>query len=100
MRNLKKPLTFDSKVIVDRKVCADCSFEVKDFLKVGGKRGAALSAVAYWVKESGVFPLEALYKVVEDSKYATSLQKAIKSEEELREVVYSYVPKTNRKKLL
>lgn len=97
---VKNRVTFDSKVIVDRKVCADCSFEVKDFLKVGGKRGAALSAVAYWVKESGVFPLEALYKVVEESKYATSLQKAIKSAEKLREVVYSYVPKTNRKKLL
>jgi len=100
LKKVENRITFDSKVVVDRKICADCSFEVKDFLKVGGKKGAALSAVAYWVKESGVFPLEALYKVVEESKYAASLQKAIKSAEQLREVVYSYVPKNNKKELL
>ena len=89
---VKNRITDNSKVYVDRKICADCSFEVKDFLKAGGKKGAALSAVSYWVKESGVFPIEALFKVVEDSKYAAPLQKAIKSAGKLREVVYSYVP--------
>ena len=94
---VKNRVAHESKVFVDRKICADCTFEVKDFLKVGGKKGAALSAVSYWVKETGVFPVEALFKVVESSKYAMPLQKAIQSAEELREVVYSYLPETKRK---
>lgn len=94
---VKNRVAHESKVLVDRKICADCSVEVKDFLKVGGKMGAALSAVSYWVKETGVFPVEALFKVVESSKYAMSLQKAIQSAEELRELVYSYIPENKKR---
>lgn len=86
---VKNRITNSTKVFVDTKVSYNNSFITKDFLKVGGKKGAALSAVSYWIKESGVFPIEALFKVVEDSKYVTSLQKAIKGAEELRELVYA-----------
>lgn len=94
---VKNRITDNTNVYVDTKICKDCSFKAKDFLKVGGKKGAALSAVSYWVRETGVFPIEALFKVVEDSKYVTPLEKAIKSAEKLREVVYSYVPEIKNK---
>ncbi|WP_457619073.1 thiamine pyrophosphate-dependent enzyme [Lutibacter sp.] len=85
---VKNRITDNSKVYVDAKINYNNSFITKDFLKVGGKKGAALSAVSYWVKESGVFPIEALIKVTENSKYAISLQKAIEGAEKLRELVY------------
>jgi len=90
---VKNRITNTSKVFIDSKISTEKVYETKDFLKVGGKKGAILCAVSHWINESGVFPIEALLKVVEDSKYAESLHKAIHSAEELREVVYSYVPK-------
>ena len=80
---VKNRISENSKVYVDRKINTDNLVETKEFLKVGGKKGAILCAIAHWIKESKVFPLEALLKVVEDSKYATALQNAIKSADEL-----------------
>lgn len=48
-------------------------------------KGAVLSSVAYWVKESGIFSIEALLKVVENHKYATTLEDAIRSSEKLKD---------------
>ena len=73
----------NSKVYVDTKIGLETTHEAKPFYKVAGKKGAALSAVSYWIKETGIFPIEALEKVVENHKYAESLQKAIKSAEAL-----------------
>jgi len=73
----------NSKVYVDAKIAIESSYEVKPFFKVAGKKGAALSAVSYWIKETGVFPIEALETVVENHKYAASLQDAIKSADKL-----------------
>ena len=80
---VKNRISENSKVYVDRKINTDNLVETKEFLKVGGKKGAILCAIAHWIKASEVFPLEALLKVVEDSKYATALQNAIKSADEL-----------------
>jgi len=80
---VKNRISENSKVYVDRKINTDNLVETKEFLKVGGKKGAILCAIAHWIKESEAFPLEALLKVVEDSKYATALQNAIKSADEL-----------------
>ena len=80
---VKNRISENSKVYVDRKINTDNIVETKEFLKVGGKKGAILCAIAHWIKASEVFPLEALLKVVEGSKYATALQNAIKSADEL-----------------
>ena len=73
-----------SKVYVDVKVgIEDADYTVKPFLKVAKKKGAALSSVALWLEESGIFPVAALEKVVENHKYAESLLSAIRSAEEL-----------------
>ncbi len=76
-------ITPDSKVYVDAKIGLETDYEEKSFSKVAGKKGAVLSAVSYWIKETGIFPIEALEKVVANHKYAESLQKAIKSAEML-----------------
>ncbi len=80
---VKNRITENSKVFVDSKISTERNFETKEFLKIGGKKGAALCTVSHWIKESGIFPIEALLKVVEDSKYAASLQNAIKSADDL-----------------
>jgi len=80
---VKNRITDNSLVLIDNKISSGKAFETKEFLKIGGKKGAALSAVAYWVKDSGVFPIEALLKVVENHKYAATLKNAIMSSEKL-----------------
>lgn len=80
---VKNKVTSDANVFIDRRIKSIHDAEIKDFIKIGGKKGAALSAVSYWIRKSGVIPIEALLKVVENHKYATILQDAIKSAEEL-----------------
>ncbi|MBL4939643.1 MAG: 2-oxoacid:acceptor oxidoreductase family protein [Lutibacter sp.] len=80
---VKNSITTESNVFIDRKINSNQVSEIKDFIKKGGKKGAALSAVSYWIRKSGVIPIEALLKVVENHKYETILQEAIKSAEEM-----------------
>lgn len=80
---VKNRITFNSKVLVDSKIKTEELWDAKDFLKEGGKRGAALSAVAYWINETQAISIEALLKIVEGHKYEKSLQSAIKSAEKL-----------------
>ena len=80
---VKNSITTESNVFIDRKINSNQVSEIKDFIKKGGKKGAALSAVSYWIRKSGVIPIEALLKVVENHKYETTLQDAIKSAEEM-----------------
>ncbi|MCF6182875.1 thiamine pyrophosphate-dependent enzyme [Lutibacter sp.] len=85
---VKNRISSNSKVIVDAKINTESDYETKEFLKEGGKKGAALSAISYWIQKSNVFPIDALLKVVEGSKYEESLKSAIKSAEKFKELVY------------
>lgn len=76
-------ITDNSKIFIDSKITTGAPFESKPFLKTAGKKGAALSAIAYWIKETGVMPIEALLKVIEGHKHAESLHTAIESAEKL-----------------
>jgi len=80
---VKNRISETSKVFVDAKISTESSFETKEFLKESGKKGAALSAISYWISKSNIFPVEALLKVIEGSKYEESLRSAIKSAENL-----------------
>ena len=80
---VKNRISANTKVFTDSKIDTNQVFEIKDFIKKGGKRAAALSAVSYWIRKSEVIPIEALLKVVEKHKYASVFQKTIKSAEEL-----------------
>ena len=73
----------EATVFVDAKIGVNHTSKTRNFVKVAGKKGAALSAVSYWLKESGVFPVEALEKVVENHKYAEILLSAIRSADSL-----------------
>jgi pyruvate/2-oxoacid:ferredoxin oxidoreductase beta subunit/Pyruvate/2-oxoacid:ferredoxin oxidoreductase gamma subunit len=85
---VKNRISLNSKVILDAKIKTESKYEAKEFLKAGGKKGAVLSAVSHWINESKVFPIEALLKVIEGSKYEESLRNAIKSAEKFKELVY------------
>ena len=74
---VKPRISKNSNVFTDSSLETDFNF--RNFIKEGGKKGAALSAVAYWVKESGIFPVESLLEVVKNSKYADALINAIES---------------------
>ena len=78
---VKDRIASNSKVYVDAKIETDGNYLVKPFIKVAKKKGAALSSVSLWLKESGIFPVAALEKVVENHKYADSLLSAIRSAE-------------------
>ena len=80
---VKDRIAGHSTVIVDTKVNPKGNFEHKAFLKAGGKKGAALSALSYWIQESGILPIEALLQVVARHKYGAALQKAIHSADKL-----------------
>ncbi len=87
---VKNRIADSSKVYLDAKIKTESFFEydIKEFLKEGGKKGAALGAISYWLDKSKIFPVEALLKVIEGSKYEDSLKKAIKSAEKFKELVY------------
>lgn len=78
-KKVKDMLTEKTKILMDDKVSNATDFTNKSFSGKSGKKGAALSAIAYWLKESKVFPVDALLKVVEKHKYAAELQTAIQS---------------------
>jgi pyruvate/2-oxoacid:ferredoxin oxidoreductase beta subunit len=73
----------NSKVFLDLKIKAEEKHDAKAFFKVAGKKGAALSAVSYWIKKTDIFPISALEKVVEGHKYEESLLRAINSVKDL-----------------
>lgn len=52
------------------------------FSKSAGKKGAALAAIAYWLNNTQLFPVELLHKVIEGHKNEESFKKAIYSVEE------------------
>jgi len=78
-KKVKDLLAPQTKVWIDDKAEIESNYTQKGFSKAGGKKGAALSAIAYWLNESGVFSTDALLKVVENHKYAPELQQAINS---------------------
>ncbi len=66
-------------------VIADSSLEIigagevisKDFRKLSGKKGAAFTAVAYWLDQSGIITLEALKAAAGTHKHSEILLAAI-----------------------
>ncbi|HKJ07414.1 MAG TPA: thiamine pyrophosphate-dependent enzyme [Flavobacteriaceae bacterium] len=54
-------------------------YKTEPFTKLAGKKGAALSAVAYWLNETKLFPVDLLLKVINGHKNEVHLEKAINS---------------------
>ncbi len=46
---------------------------IADFRSGSGRRGITLSAIAYWLKQSGIIPLDALIDAAKTSKHADAL---------------------------
>lgn len=82
-KKVKDVIADTTKVWIDDKADVVNPFISVGFQKAAGKKGAALSAIAYWLKQSGILPVDALLKVVENHKYASELQAAINSAENI-----------------
>ncbi|MFP4589114.1 MAG: thiamine pyrophosphate-dependent enzyme [Candidatus Acetothermia bacterium] len=57
----------------------DAELHTKGFREAAGPKGAALSAISYWIDQSGLIPPEALMEAAEKSKHSEALQKSIQS---------------------
>ena len=51
----------------------------KNFRKISGRKGAALTAIAFWLQQSKLFPLETLKAVAKTSKHADKIMPALEN---------------------
>ncbi len=54
-----------------------------DFIKIAGKKGAALRAISFWLNETKILPLAALREITHKHKYAEKLTKIVNLSTEL-----------------
>ncbi len=52
----------------------------KNFRKISGRKGAALTAIAFWLQQSKLFPLETLKTVARTSKHADKIMPALEND--------------------
>jgi len=76
---IKARIGENTRIIVDKSVKDkfDREIESNNFSGMGGKKGAALSALTYWLQKSDVVDLDALAEVVSESRHADALVKII-----------------------
>ena len=56
---------------------------IGEFRKVAGRKGAALCALSYWLKQTGLLPTEALIRAAAMHKHAENLLSAIHSADKI-----------------
>ncbi|MDH4128990.1 MAG: thiamine pyrophosphate-dependent enzyme [Spirochaetota bacterium] len=54
-----------------------------NFKKVAGNKGSTLCAIAFWVQESKIFPLDVLYESIKDHKHFDKLKISIEKASEI-----------------
>ena len=76
----KKAVTkIDKSTVVYTDISMQTEHKMEPFVKLAGKKGAALAAIAYWLNETKIFPVTLLYKVIKGHKNEIHLEKAISS---------------------
>jgi len=73
-------------LILDQKLKTD-EFNkslIADFSGIGGRKGAALCAITWWIKQSEIIPFKALAEVVKKQKYAVALMEIINKTDKLK----------------
>lgn len=78
---VKDRIDDSTRVILDSSLDLDIGREIHhvSFNKKAGKNGAVLAAIAYWIIQSGLLPLEALREAARNHKHANKLIIAIDS---------------------
>ena len=86
---IKDKLDADSKILADSSLKLEGYTDVTymDLTRIGRKEGAILSAITYWMIESGLMPKEAFVKAASVHKYADILLGTIETEEVLLDQV-------------
>ena len=77
-QKVKDRITNNTRVFIDDKLEFELKNSMKEpFSKNGGKKGAALNALANWIDTTEYLDMEALIKAVSSHKHADKLLKAI-----------------------
>lgn len=78
---VKNRLSSVTRLIVDEQVCISESLPADrgKFREKAGNKGAALAAVGFWLKQSGILPLEALEDIVSRHPHSESLRQALQA---------------------
>jgi len=82
---IKDRLDSDTEILADSSLQLEGFSNVKyfDFTKIGRKKGAVLSAITYWMKQSNLMPKESFEKAASAHKYGHILLETIKKTEEV-----------------
>jgi Pyruvate/2-oxoacid:ferredoxin oxidoreductase gamma subunit len=85
LEKIKDKLNKDTKIIADSKLQLDGYTDVSyiEFGKIGGKKGAVFSALAYWMEKENIMDKEAFKAAASGHKYSESLLKTIAKMEEV-----------------
>lgn len=73
---IKTRIAAHSAILIDSQI-NNAGMDARPFFSTAGKKGAALSAIAFWVKSTGVIPVEALYQVIKGHKHEAAMKDAI-----------------------
>lgn len=85
---IKNRISDSTNIIIDTKL-ANASIQSTtsaNFSKTGGKKGAALCAIAWWLNQSGILPVDALLEAIGNHKQADNLKEIINSSSEITTV--------------
>ncbi len=74
---IKDRISSKTRLIFDASLRNGQNAVFRDFVKIAGKKGAALGAIAYWLNESGTLPVAALKEAAQRHKYAEKLNKIV-----------------------
>ena len=74
-RKVKDRLSPETTVFIDQSIACEGLelLQKANFSHMGGKKGAALAAVAYWLRSSGLLSIEALAEVASRKRHANKL---------------------------
>lgn len=88
MLKVKDKVSTAGTIILDEKLENKEALEgfTGDFVKRAGKKGAALCALAWWLNQSGVIPVESLIEASGKHKHGDKLEEIINSSKEITTV--------------
>ena len=80
MQKFKSRICRNTQIIIDDKFEIDSENITKAaFIKNGGKKGAALNALSFWLDKTDFLDKQALLKAVSSHKHAEKLMRAIQT---------------------
>jgi len=86
VNQIKNRIGENTLLIMDQKLTAPDrkNVVIGDFISVAGRKGATLCAVAYWINESKILPMDALVNSIRGRKHADLMIESINSHRDIK----------------